>query len=184
MALTVVDQDVLKQSSDVGKWRKQLCLNFDWDANVTMGLPADNGPVSVPVPSDRFLTREHHLITITLQKNGKDVPDKSWLFPYRISSPLTCRVTEVAKWNLEKDSVTSTIADGKPNDEADVAEDDSPTLNDFNKNGYVLGSLSTAGFVGVVIGGIAVIVLAVGVIIIVKRKRRESSSTGLIEEGE
>jgi preprotein translocase subunit SecF len=68
-----------------------------------------------------------------------------------------------------------------------VADDDSATSDDIDTNGYVFGSLSTAGFVGIVIGGVAVIILAVGVMMIVRKRRKrklESSSTGLIEEDE
>jgi hypothetical protein len=80
-------------------------------------------------------------------------------------------------------NISAPKSDVKANAEDDVAEDGSGTSDDIDNNGYVLGSLSTTGFAGIVLGGVAVIVLAVGVIIVVRRKR-ESSSTGLIEEGE
>jgi hypothetical protein len=79
--------------------------------------------------------------------------------------------------------ISEHLGDLKPNDEDEVREDSSVISDDVEGNGYVFGSLSTTGFVGVVIRGVALIVLAVGVMVIATRRKMESR-TGLIERDE
>jgi hypothetical protein len=141
----------------------KVSYSFDdnniWSEEVS--YPMTMKSIAIPGNSASYVTTGDHKITYEFVDNLNNVARADYYYV-----------------------VSEEKSEGKPNagDDA-VADDDSATSDDIDTNGYVFGSLSTAGFVAVVVGGVGVIILAVGVLMIAKRKM-ESSSTGLIEEDE
>jgi hypothetical protein len=141
----------------------KISYNFDdndiWSDEISYPISMKSFPI--PGNSTSYTTAGDHKITYQFVDNLNNVAKADYYYV-----------------------ISEEKVDVKPNDEDNVAGDDSATSDDVDNNGYVFGSLSTAGFVGVVIGGVAVIILGVGVMVIATRKKKESSSTGLIEEDE
>jgi hypothetical protein len=159
---TIIESGLKKVGSILPNAAK-VSYSFD-DNNIwsdELSYPITRQSIAIPVNSGAYVTSGDHKITYEFVDNLNNVAKAEYYYV-----------------------VSAETADETPNDVDDVAEDDTAPPKNCDRNGYVFGSLSTAGFVGVVIGGVTLIILGVGVILLLRRRKRESSSTGLIEEDE
>jgi hypothetical protein len=85
---------------------------------------------------------------------------------------------EIFAWDgIEKNGDALKIPYSTVGDRAGPQANEEPIAEDSN----LFGALSSVALVGIVVGGVAVIAIVVGIIVDARRKKPESTSTGLIE---
>jgi hypothetical protein len=132
-----------------------LILRFD-DGSVLTAAPHTTGE-NVVLPASAFeghLTPGAHSVEI-LGFDGLDVTPRSVGIGYVVGS------------SVQVDADEDEVQDAKEN----AAE----------SKGLSLGGLSPEALAGIVVGTVALIGLAVGVFVLIRRKKKQSSSTGLID---